>query len=69
MVSNFYLVVIVVLFIVVKKKLFKKSNKTKTFGQEINEPFKAQTHTKNKWLYPTDEFGKIEEGVIDDSNL
>lgn len=67
MANNFYFVVISVLFIVVIKKIFKKPNKPKKFEQEINEPFKAQTRTKNKWLYPADEFGKMEEGVVYDS--
>jgi hypothetical protein len=33
--------------------------------EEINKPLISQT--KNKWLYPTDEFGKMEEGVVYDS--
>jgi hypothetical protein len=35
--------------------------------EEINEPLISQMKTKNKWLYPTDEFGKMEEGVVYDS--
>jgi putative transcriptional regulator len=35
--------------------------------EEINEPLISQTKTKNKWLYPADEFGKMEEGVVEDS--
>jgi hypothetical protein len=41
-----------------------KPNKPKEF-EEINEPLKAKT--KNKWLYPTDSFGNMEEGVVTDS--
>ena len=33
--------------------------------EEINKPLISQT--KNKWLYPTDEFGKMEEGVVYDA--
>ena len=67
MVNNFYFVVIAVLFIVVIKNIFQKSNKPKAFEDEINEPLKPQTQSKNKWLYPTDEFGKMEEGTVSDS--
>jgi hypothetical protein len=35
--------------------------------EEINEPLISQMKTKNKWLYPTDEFGKMEEGVVYDA--
>jgi hypothetical protein len=35
--------------------------------EEINEPLISQMKTKNKWLYPTDEFGKMEEEVIYDA--
>lgn len=49
------------------KNLFKKPNKSKKLEKAINEPLKAQTPSENKWLYPTDNFGKMEKGVVDDS--
>jgi hypothetical protein len=35
--------------------------------EEINKLLISQMKIKNKWLYPTDEFGKMEEGVVYDS--
>jgi hypothetical protein len=35
---------------------------------KIPKEIKPEMPTKNKFLYPTDEFGKMEKGVIYDSN-
>jgi hypothetical protein len=37
-----------------------KRNKT---NQKVIKPV---MHTKNKWLYPSDNFGKMEKGVVKD---
>jgi len=34
---------------------------------EAAKEIKPEIVTKNKWLYPTDEFGKMERGVVHDS--
>lgn len=38
--------------------------RNKDFIQNINE---VQNKTKNSWLYPTDQFGKMETGVANES--
>jgi hypothetical protein len=44
--------------------LFYFLRKKNNANQKITQPPK---HTKNKWLYPTDSFGKLEKGVVYDS--
>jgi hypothetical protein len=34
---------------------------------EIPTEIKPEMPTKNNWLYPTDEFGKMENGVVSES--
>lgn len=34
---------------------------------EIPKEIKPEMATKNKWLYPTDDFGKMEKGVVSES--
>lgn len=34
---------------------------------EIAKEIKPEMPTKNKWLYPTDEFGKMEKGMVSES--
>jgi hypothetical protein len=44
----------------------KKAIRQTARNKKISEQIIPQT--KNKWLYPTNEFGKLEEGVVIDSN-
>ena len=37
--------------------------KYKTYMKEAKEQNKPEMSSKNKWLYPSDEFGKMESGV------
>ncbi len=46
----------------------KKGKRIKTVKKQIKDPTEesndvANTPSKNKWLYPTDELGQLEEGV------
>ena len=45
------------------------NNKTKMIAEVINAPIEphAIAVTQNKWLNPTDSFGKLEEGIVSDS--
>mgnify|MGYP003391834951 FL=1 len=53
---NAFLVVGFVLFI----RVFFHNKKK---GNSDNKTHKIEISNKNKWLYPTDEFGKMETGV------
>ena len=53
-------------------KIFYSFFKGKSRKEEINESdnipqIQSITKTKNSWLYPTDEFGTLEKGVVHDS--
>jgi hypothetical protein len=45
------------------------NNKIEIIAKVVNAPLEphAKAVTKNKWLNPTDSFGKMEEGVVSDS--
>ncbi len=47
-----------------KTNQFENQVRKKDFIQNINE---VQNKTKNSWLYPTDQFGKMETGVANES--
>lgn len=44
-----------------------KINNSKMAQAETNEPIIVQMPSKNKWLYTSDDFGRMEEGVVEDS--
>ena len=53
-------------------KVFYSFYKRKNTKEEINESdnipqIQSITKTKNSWLYPTNEFGTLEKGVVHDS--
>ena len=47
------------------------NNKTEIIAEVVNKPLEPHTIavTKNKWLNPTDSFGKMKEGVIHESGF
>jgi len=57
--NTFYFIGVSIIFIMLFY-FFRKKNNTK---QEVIPP---KIETKNKWLYPTDNFGKLEKGVVND---
>jgi hypothetical protein len=57
--NGFYFIVFGVFFLILFCSFFKR-NKT---NQKVIKPV---MHTKNKWLNPEDNFGKMEKGVVID---
>ena len=58
---TFYFIIGSILFLMLFYFLFKRNNKQKLIQPKIK--------TKNKWLYPTDNFGKLERGVVYDFGI
>ena len=52
-----YFIVASILFIM----LFYLSRKKNNINHEVTRP---EFKSKNKWLYPEDNFGKLEKGVV-----
>ena len=46
-------------------------NKPEIIGKVVNAPLEphAKAVAKNKWLNPTDSFGKMKEGVVHESGF
>lgn len=60
--TNYLLNAIIIIGIVFFIKLLFNQNKNEK--KKVNkEPNKPIISDKNKWLYPTDEFGKMEKGT------
>lgn len=57
--NTLYFIIGSILFLMI----FKFSRKRNNMHEEIIKP---EMPTKNKWLYPTDEFKKMEKGVVYD---
>jgi hypothetical protein len=68
--TPFYYILIVALFVIIiipSNKHKKKSSIKRKPSLKKDKKQAIKTPTKNKWLYPSDEFGKLEEGVVFDS--
>lgn len=75
-------IVILICFIIIvksfypakKKDLITENNdvdffqeESRSFGTNDNKQIEPEKTTKNKWLYPADEFGKMEKDVVYES--
>lgn len=73
--STIYLIGVVVILTLFyyhykSRRLHKKKINPEIQNQIITDTakeIKLEMPTKNKWLYPTDEFGKMEKGVVSES--
>ncbi len=65
------IVIYLICFVIILKisySFYKRKNTKEEVIESDNIPqIQSITKTKNSWLYPTDEFGTLEKGVVHDS--
>jgi len=62
-VVNIYLLISSVILIGLVSNYFLNKNKTEPKRERSNKsPIRPETSENNKWLFPTDGFGKLEKG-------